>query len=738
MEKEKKFQKIKDVRNKIVIVIKKIWHIFSSYWKRSFEDTYRGLAICSVLFSAVSIAVGLEMYFSPLNINGILFCLAGFIGASILFPLLFLATKILFGSSRKGVIYWFVPFFLLYTVASMINSQEVAVFFAAITLICIDFFGRSMWAIIKQRRRTITPFVTLIIAVLGLGGISVFLVNEGFKDKYIESYLSMKEENVIEGKQSKEKEVFANAIAKGSYETTSLEYGIGDSYDLQSSTYNLSSFAQRSSIAGWVMKQHFGYDLEKVPVTGKVWYPVTENKCPVLYIVHGNHSYTTQSYLGYDYLGEYLASNGYVVVSVNENCCNELSDENDARAILLLENIEQVLQYNKEENNPLYNKIAEESIAIAGHSRGGECVSTAYLFNNYSHYPDNGNIRFHYNFSIKSILAIAPTADQYMPAQHEVSITDVNYLLIHGVNDQDVQTVMGNKLYKNTTFSGEGDFFKSAIYIAGANHGQFNSEWGRYDMGFPLKYFLNVKNMIAVEEQEDILKIFTKIFLDVTLKQDTTNKDLFNNYLAYESYLPKTIYQQMYQNSSFECVSDFEEDSDLTTATMEGATISVLHTRVWEEMKTAYGDGGTKENYVLRMKWKNTSMATVKFKIPSYDMTGKNLQFDIADLQEEEIQTQLIDGTVRITDSFNHVANVKISDCAIIYPTLPVQLYKVSFLMNEYEYKHQMQTVSMKEEQFLADNPEIKTNNITSIEIIFDCMEYGNIKIDNVGFEKNR
>ena len=741
MESNSKLKKIKDSKNRVIAIVKKVWHIFRSYWQRNFGDTYKGLAICSVLVTAIGVAADLKLYFSPLSIT--ICYLVGVVLTIILFGLIFLASKILFGNRRKGLIYWCLPVVVIYTIATVATQgdrTDANFYLAVLTVILLDFFGRSMWAIVKLRRRTITLVITLVITTSGLGIIGALLTDEGFKDQYIEDYLTMKEEKILDDNLLKVDNAFKKATVKGDYDTTSLEYGIGDSFDLQSSVYNLSTFAQRSSVSGWVMNQYFDYDLKEAPITGKVWYPVTEEECPILFIVHGNHNYTTDSYLGYDYLGKYLASNGYVVVSVNENSCNELSNENDARAILLLENIKQVLEFNKEKTNPLYGKIDEENIAIAGHSRGGESVSTAYLFNEYEVYPDNGNIKFDYNFSIKSIIAIAPTADQYMPAQHEVSISDVNYLLIHGTNDQDVRTVMGNKLYKNTTFSGEGNYFKSALYVAGANHGQFNSEWGRYDMGFPSHYFLNVKNLLETKEQKEILKIFTKIFLDVTLKGDETNKALFSNYLAYEEYLPKTVYQQLYQDSSFDCVSDFEEDSDLTTATMIGAKISTSRTRIWEEMKTAYGDGGTNENYALRLKWRDTKEATVKFEIPVYEMTGKDLQFDIADMnvENENGDKQIIDGTVRITDSFGNVANVKISDSTIVYPSLPVQLYKVDFLFDEYEYKHQFQTVSVKEDQFLTDNAEIKTDSITSIEFIFDDMESGHVKIDNVGFRVNR
>lgn len=80
------------------------------------------------------------------------------------------------------------------------------------------------------------------------------------------------------------------------------------------------------------------------PIAGKIWFPKEAENCPVVFMAHGNHSITAESYRGYDYLGEYLASHGYVFVSVDENILNERSGENDARAVLLLENIGEILE----------------------------------------------------------------------------------------------------------------------------------------------------------------------------------------------------------------------------------------------------------------------------------------------------------------------------------------------------------------------------------------------------------
>ena len=58
-------------------------------------------------------------------------------------------------------------------------------------------------------------------------------------------------------------------------------------------------------------------------------------------VVHGNHNMRDYSDPGYDYLGELLASRGYVLASVDENFINgRIRNENDGRGWFLLKHVE--------------------------------------------------------------------------------------------------------------------------------------------------------------------------------------------------------------------------------------------------------------------------------------------------------------------------------------------------------------------------------------------------------------
>ncbi len=703
---------------------------FSDWVKRSFEHSSTGLIIISILFSA-SILTGLVHNFFPSStwfVSAILALIATF-----LFTELFgCIIKIIFGIKKRNRIYWFLDFSLIFfciLVAAQGENCLSGVLFSIFLTCVVALFGRSLWALFRNRKRTILVFGSLAGSFVSLVLVFALFLSEGFTESYILDYLAMAKEVTV-----KEDVYQIDAKSQGSFTTTSLIYGMKNNVDLTTRTVDLSSFANRTFPTKSFMRKYFGYDLTEAPLAGNIWYPANEQNCPVIFLIHGNHDYTTDSYLGYDYLGEYLASFGYIVVSVDENCCNSLSNENDARAVLLLENMKYFYELNEDKNSNWYHRFNKEQVAIIGHSRGGEAASVAYLFNRYESYPDDGNISFRYNFNIKSIIAIAPTVDQYQPAEHEVTIENVNYLLLHGANDHDVSKAMGQKQYSNVKFTGEGEYLKSMLYIADANHGQFNTKWGRYDLGYPVNGLLNVANLLDKSSQQTIAKLFIKTFLDVTLKGDQTNIALLKDYERYATSLPKTVYQQTYQTSNFQCICDFDEDSNLNSATMKDAMIHTTGFNEWKEVRQHFGGNPVGENYVLQGNWVNKEGATINITIPEVSLRGRSVVFDVADMREERGKT-LLDGTVILSDASGNISSTRISNHTIVYPSLPVQLTKLDYLFGDYEYKHQFQTVTLPVDSFQSEGTAIDMDRIVSLTITFDSSDKGLIQMDNIGIE---
>ncbi|MCZ4142535.1 alpha/beta hydrolase, partial [Escherichia coli] len=148
---------------------------------------------------------------------------------------------------------------------------------------------------------------------------------------------------------------------------------------------------------------------------------------------------------------------------------------------LMLEHLKTWDKWNSTEGNPFYGKVNMQRIGLIGHSRGGEAVTTAAAYNEMTSYPEDDNIKFDYHFNIRSIVSIAGTDGQYQPAGQPIALKDVNYLALHGSNDMDVSSFAGANQYHRTQFTGNNGFFKPYVYIYGANHGQFNNEWGKHD-----------------------------------------------------------------------------------------------------------------------------------------------------------------------------------------------------------------------------------------------------------------
>ena len=612
---------------------------------------------------------------------------------------------------------------------------SIVTMMSVIVGIILLFYFKCLWSLIVGKRVTRFNIEVIILGTVFVLIGAAFLNSEGYEDTYINTYLKL--DKVRNNLSEIEKQNFKRAISGGRYSVEWVEYNTQGA-PLVSKTVNLKGYAQNKGIVGYIKKKYQGYDLDEVPLRGKIWYPKEGGHYPTLFIAHGNHDYKEQSYLGYEYLGRYLARFGYVVVSIDQNACNLLKNENDARAILLLENIKQIKQYNEEKDNPLFGKINMLELAIAGHSRGGEAVSVAYLLNGEGVNPNNGKTKLNYDFNIRSVIAIAPTVDQYKPTSKSVQLEDVNYMVLHGANDQDVYQFSGLKQYKNIGFTGKGDYIKTALYCAGCNHGQFNSRWGTYDQSGLFRKVLNVKNFLSEREQQQIAEIFIKIFLDCTLKNDQTNQRLLEDCNAYLEYLPKTLYIQSYQKSDFITLCNFEEDISLESGTLEGVTIDVSGGDIWTE--GIYPAEVPRSNTAMYLQWSHNRVPTVTLLTPDIDLTKRNLQVDLMDLREDFKEEKVYIQEVKavLEDAEGNQAEVHLKDYASLYPAFLVRLNKLQYLLGQVEYKHQFQTVSIPSKAFqtsqaLSLGHDIDLRHIQKIMFTF-YGESGKVAIDEIGY----
>ena len=312
--------------------------------------------------------------------------------------------------------------------------------------------------------------------------------------------------------------------------------------------------------------EYWGFSPDSFPINARVWYPGGAGPFPLVLVVHGNHNPQDFSDPGYDYLGELLASRGFILASVDMNFINGgIRGENDGRGWLLLKHLQAWRDFNQDPDSPLRGKVDMDQIAVMGHSRGGEAVGHAAAFNKLEYYPDDASLEFDFGFNIRSVVAIAPVDGQYLPTNRGAPIEDVNYLVFHGSHDGDVTSFHGLRQYQRATFSGDVDAFKSAVYVYRANHGQWNSVWNSFDNGPRSPRILDLRGLLDPADQRRFAEVYVSAFLEATLKGDKSYLPLFRDHRVAGDWLPNTMYITSFEHSTHTSVADFEGDIDITT-----------------------------------------------------------------------------------------------------------------------------------------------------------------------------
>lgn len=611
---------------------------------------------------------------------------------------------------RENFLLFSLLYYLLYKFINYISSdaflEEKEVYIITLILTSMIFlFSKSLAAVIFSKKKL--SFIFLILSLISGGYLFIFLLGDG------ESYEDYKNLN------SGPKEITSQV------ETSSKTFFYGED---EQKTTNLLSYVNYSGNTKKVRDKYFKTTLANAPIKGKVWYPEGKEKSPVLFMIHGNHRFTEENYLGYEYLGRYLARRGIAFVSVDENILNGffkfgLKNENDARAILLLENIKYTLDKNKDPKSEFYNLFDEDKICLAGHSRGGEAVVIAENYNKLNYNPDNGG-RLNYNFNLKGIISVSPTVDQYNPSDKNLELKNINFMTIHGSHDNDVTGFSGMKIYENTKISEE-DKFKTAIYLSNANHGQFNERWGRADADPPYSLLINKKALMPEKKQEEILSELTYEFLKNSfgLKE---SKDIFKNLHDYN--LSDSIFYSRYEDGSFNNICDFEDDYNLETFKLGKVKFNNfdLKDSIYESDVSV---GGTYINNTgLNLKLYNDSEYELIF--DQYIEAKDFLQMDIL-VKNKDDEFSDLDFDIEISDLENNKASINFKNKDELRGKRKVEISKLQNITNQYEYKSSYNTIRIPNKNF--ENGIIDLNRIKKIKFKFKSSN-NKIIIDNIGY----
>ena len=510
---------------------------------------------------------------------------------------------------------------------------------------------------------------------------------------------------------------------------------------------------------GWKAKlrsTYWGFGVDKFPLNARVWYPEGPGPFPLVLIVHGNHNMAEFSDPGYEYLGELLASRGFILASVDENFLNGwivvLPKEQAARGWMLLEHLKLWRAWNSESGNPFYGKVDLGNIALMGHSRGGEAVATAALYNTLAFDPDDANLGFSYGFHIKSIVAIAPVDGQYKPAGAPRIVRDVSYLTLQGSHDGDVSSFMGSYQFDRVKLDND-LAFRTEIYAYRANHGQFNTVWGKSDVGEPLGRYLDLKPLLNGDDQRRISKTYISAFLEVTLHGKREYLPLFRDSRVGRDWLPPTLYVNRYLDASYRAVVNFTEDADVTSTTITGGHISAENLSVWREgrIPTRRDDRGYNGVFLGWNRENNNKMPVYAVTVPP-DVAASRLIVSLAATDEEAPEPgvakpddskkkkepnndETTDLTVELETTAGVIVAHPLSQFGTLMPLLRAQFTKFA-LLDDYAYEKAaepiFQTFELPLHAFGIDDPK----TLKTIRLRFDKTISRVVILSQMGFQR--
>jgi dienelactone hydrolase len=573
-----------------------------------------------------------------------------------------------------------------------------------------------------------------------------------------------------------------------------------DSVTIKTRAVNATPFLRggdrKALAARW---KYWGFDVKRLPLNARVWYPEGPGPFPLVLIVHGNHDMKKFSDPGYAYLGEHLASRGYILASVDENFLNGgLSGENDVRGWVLLQHLAAWKQWNAERGNPFFGKVDMSRIALIGHSRGGEAVQLAASFNHLSRYPDDARVTMHFGFDIRTIIAIAPVDGTYRPTDRLNPIENVNYFVMHGAHDGDVQTMMGMRAWERVRFTEGTQWVKAALYIYRANHGQFNTTWGNNDVG-DSGWLLAKDLLLKGDEQRQIAKVFITAFLDLTLRDKREYLPMFRDHRAVGTWLPKTTYLSRFEAPTERMLADYEEDIDVTTGSARGVRISGSRLATWKEVGLKMRSRGlqpfdnnvamlgwtaprsaadtARASYTLTLPdtlaaaWKLSSGSSVVFDLANYGSKPRPLSpadtatpplsadsvhesavvtasptakqpamSDSARAAAAQADSLPLDLTVELVLADGRVASVPLSDAAPIRPPLTARIWKYDYIakrLNPPAKDHDdiLSHYTIPLSLFATRLNGFDPGAIRAVRFRFDRGPAGTILLDDVGFD---
>lgn len=473
-----------------------------------------------------------------------------------------------------------------------------------------------------------------------------------------------------------------NPANKGQFDVSFFTYGSGDDLhrekfgadvDQLTPTVDASDF-----ITTWSKDREgfWGFGPSELPVNGRAWVPEGEGTFPIVLMVHGNHTMEYFSTGGYDYIGELLASRGFIAISVDEDFINYSNvygipnDNYDLRAWMFLQHLASLQDMNEDPESLFYDKIDFEQVALVGHSRGGQAALMAADYTSF--FSDENLLDRMNDVDIKAVVAIAPTdksIDGKKPHIHNTS-----YLLLHGANDADLYNFRGDQQFYRTTFDDDYDGFKTTLYIEGANHTQFNTDWGRTDLSLPRGIFLSHRQTMAPEDQRQIAKVYMSAFFESVFHGQSSYEKLFQDHRYGKDWLPDTTLVNKYHHASYAPMVTFNAQEMADESNANGFT-----TFETETPKDRIGNNRPAD--ALRLEWDSNASYTVDV-TNNHLMESNSIVLTMANVDGETEAELIPDIQVELETTDGESAQLPLDDFMSLPPVIKTDYTYLGLLDN--------------------------------------------------------
>lgn len=390
----------------------------------------------------------------------------------------------------------------------------------------------------------------------------------------------------------------------------------GSSVAAQTATMDLSAVVP--DLSGWRERVHRNYwdiDLSASPRNATVWLPDAPGPHPVAVLIHGVGT-DERSEEGWAYVAEPLAAAGIAVVAIDANFLSGPwlhggDGLTAARIALTLGHLATLGDLTNRTGTPFTGAFDLARVALVGHSRGGEAAAAAAMLAEMQSRPSLPDIAVPPEVTIRAVVALSPTEGLFRPADRDVELHGVPYLLLRGSLDADVPPSAGTGQYDRVTLDANRLAFKASVVLTGANHAQFNTRWGARDHRPPLSWLLAQDGVMPAPLQQRVTSRVLLAFLDEALEPGVGSLERFEAAVAAVAEQARVPIALRTDAASSLALASFDEDVDRATATLESSTVEGHGFEEWREAANPRS-----ENAHLVLSWDRSRRPGV----PEYEL----------------------------------------------------------------------------------------------------------------------